>query len=68
MRVGEHVAFSRKFLATSPSAQGLDKLRGFVTNIDGMIAQVHWINSDSGPMHVLVKNLQPARNIYSETA
>lgn len=66
MRVGEHVAFSAQFLK-STAAHELGKLRGFVIDIDGMIAKVHWTSGGHGPMHVLVKNLTPTRNIHTES-
>lgn len=65
MRVGEHVAFSGKFLKSTASYE-LAKLRGFVIDIDGMIAKVHWTIGGQGPMHVLIKNLVPASEIYKE--
>ena len=65
MRVGEHVAFSTKFLK-STMAHDLAKLRGFVTEVDGMIAKVHWTVGGDGPLHVLVKNLMPTKDIYKE--
>lgn len=65
MRVGEHVAFSQKFLK-STMANDLGKLRGFVTQVDGMIAKVHWTTGGSGPLHVLVKNLTPINRLHKE--
>lgn len=65
MRVGEHVAFSQKFLK-STMAHDLAALRGFVIDIDGMIAKVHWTVGGHGPLHVLVKNLTPVNNLHKE--
>ncbi len=66
MRVGEHVAFSAQFLKSTAS-HDLAKLRGFVIEVDGMIAKVHWTVGGYGPLHVLVKNLIPTCNIHTES-
>jgi hypothetical protein len=50
MRVGEHVKFSSKF-------PKLAHCRGFVIEVDGLLAKVHWYEGD-GPLHVLVANLK----------
>ena len=64
MRVGEHVAFSSRFIKYT-AAHNLASLRGFVIDVDGMIAKVHWVTGN-GPMHVLVKNLIPTNDIHKE--